>query len=315
VINKFRGDKRLLDPGLDFLTRRTGVPVVGVLPYLPALRIADEDSLSLDSRRGRRAGPGDIDIAVVRLPRISNYDDFVPLEHEPGLVVRFVEHARDLGVPDLVVLPGSKSTVADLGWLRHSGLANQIHARVARGEPVLGICGGYQMLGEAIEDPQGLESAEPSTPGLGILPVRTHFEAPKVTTQVRVRRASPNFLTEWLPAGAELRGYEIHMGRMEMLHEGRPIFEIVEQDGSEVLAAEGAIAGAGVVAGTLLHGIFDHDGVRASLLAFLRRRRGLPPAPMTTAPPRDHEYDRVAAALREHIDIAVVRRIAGLPPP
>jgi adenosylcobyric acid synthase len=316
VINKFRGDKRLLAPGLELLTKRTGVPMVGVLPYLPALRIADEDSLSLESRRGRRARPGDIDIAVVRLPRISNYDDFVPLEHEPGVVVRFVEHARELEVADLVILPGSKSTVSDLGWLRHSGIADQIHARVRGGEPVLGICGGYQMMGETIEDPQGLESTELSTPGLSILPVRTRFEAPKVTAQVRARCARPSFLTEGLPAGTELRGYEIHMGRMEPLHQDpRPAFEIIEQNGRQILAREGTVTSDGVAAGTLLHGIFDNDGVRASLLAFLRRRRGLPPAPPATAPSRDHEYDRVAAALREHIDVATVRQIAGLPPP
>jgi adenosylcobyric acid synthase len=315
VINKFRGDERLLAPGLELLTERTGIPVVGVVPYLPALRIADEDSLSLESRRGRRAGAGDLDIAVVRLPRISNHDDFVPLEHEPGVVVRFVEHPHELEVADLVILPGSKSTVADLAWLRHSGMAARIHSRVRRGEPVLGICGGYQMMGQTIEDPQGLESPEPCTRGLCLLPVRTHFEAPKVTAQVRARPASPTFLTEGLPVGAELRGYEIHMGRMEALAEAaRPIFEIIDQNGREVRAAEGTMAGDGPVAGTLLHGLFDNDGLRASLLAFLRRRRDLPPAPLATSPSRDDEYDRVAAAVREHVDVASIRRIAGLPP-
>jgi adenosylcobyric acid synthase len=314
LINKFRGDIRLLNPGLEFLTRRTGVPVVGVLPYLPALRIADEDSLSLDSRRGRRAGPDDLDIAVVRLPRISNYDDFVSLEHEPGVVVRFVEHGRELESADLVILPGSKSTVADLGWLRRWGIADQIQARAARHQPVLGICGGYQMMGQTIEDPQGIESAQLSTQGLSILPVRTRFEAPKVTAQVLARCASSSFLTEALPAGAELRGYEIHMGRIEMLAKpAPPVFEITERNGVAVCVAEGAVASDGVVAGTLLHGLFDNDGVRASLLAFLRRRRGLPMTELSMLPSRDHEYDRLAAALREHIDIATVRQIAGLP--
>jgi adenosylcobyric acid synthase len=316
VINKFRGDLGLLSPGLDFLTRRTGVPVVGVLPYLPALCIADEDSLALDSRRGRRAGPDDLHIAVVRVPRISNHDDFVPLEHEPGVVVRFVEQARELEGADLVILPGSKSTVADLEWLRRSGIAEHIQARAARREPVLGICGGYQMMGATIEDPQGIEATQPSTPGLDVLPIRTRFEAPKVTAQVRARSASASFLTEALAAGAELRGYEIHMGRIDMLAGAtRPAFEVFEQNGNQVRVTEGVVASDGAIVGTLLHGIFENDGVRASLLGFLRRRRGLPAATLSPLPSRDHEYDRLAAALREHVDIAAVRRIAGLPPP
>jgi len=314
LVNKFRGDPELLRPGLEFLTNRTGVPVVGVLPFLPRVRGADEDSLSLESRRGRRASPGELDIAVVRLPRISNYDDVVPLEHEPGVVVRFVEHPRELDGADLVVLPGSKSTVSDLDWLRRSGLVDQIEARAARKEPILAICGGYQMLGESIEDPTAIESPQPSTPGLGLLPLRTRFEAPKITAQVRARCASPTFLTDQLDVGAEVRGYEIHMGRVEATAEaGRPIFEITERNGTRARAPEGCIARDGAVVGTLLHGLFENEGVRASLLAHLRRRRGLPALPPSPVPSRDQEYDRLAAALREHVDVTAIRRIAGLP--
>jgi adenosylcobyric acid synthase len=314
LINKFRGDVELLRPGLDFLTRRTGVPVLGVLPFLPRVRIADEDSLSLESRRGRRAGPDDLDIAVVRLPRISNYDDFVPLEHEPGVVVRFVERPRELEGADLVIVPGSKSTVSDLDWLRGSGLAEQIEARVARREPVLGICGGYQMLGESTEDPAGLESPQPFTLGLGLLPIRTRYEAPKITAQVRARCAGPTFLTDQLEAGTEVHGYEIHMGRVELLPAaGRPVFEVTERNGTLAHATDGCVAGEGAVLGTLLHGLFENEGVRTSLLTHLRRRRGLPAPAPSPLPSRDQEYDRLAGALREHVDVAAIRRIAGLP--
>jgi adenosylcobyric acid synthase len=314
LINKFRGDVRLLDPGLEFLTRRTGVPVVGVVPYLPSLRIADEDSMSLDSRRGRRAGPDDLDIAVVRLPRISNYDDFVPLEHEPGVVVRFVEHPGELNGADLVVLPGSKSTVSDLAWLRRSGMAECLRLRVEQHQPLLGVCGGYQMMGATIEDPHGLESPEPSTPGLALLPIRTRFEAPKVTARVRARCGASTFLTQAVPAGADIHGYEIHMGRIEPLAErGHPVFELLEQNNRPVAATEGAAAGDGLVVGTLLHGLFENDGVRASLLGFLRQRRGLPAPPPSPFSSREHEYDRLAGALRDHLDLATVRRLAGLP--
>jgi adenosylcobyric acid synthase len=318
VVNKFRGDLGLLRPGLDFLTRRTGVPVVGVVPYLPALRIADEDSLGLESRRGRRrAGPDEVEIAIVRLPRLSNYDDFVPLEHEPGVVVRFVENARELEGADLVVLPGSKSTVADLAWLRSARLADAIVARVARGEPVLGICGGFQMMGRTIEDPGRVESAEVHTNGLGLLPVRTRFEAPKITAQVQAQAAARTFLTEALPAGATLAGYEIHMGRVEPAAEGCPrVFALVARNGEPASdpssALDGAVAHQGLAVGTLLHGIFDDGRVRASLLGFLRRRRGITDVGPAAIPSKDAEYDRLAAALREHLDPEALRRAAGL---
>jgi adenosylcobyric acid synthase len=288
--------------------------VVGVLPYLQSLRLADEDSLSLEARHGRRQpGPDELDIAVVRLPRISNYDDFGPLEHEEGVVVRFVEHPRQLEGADLVVLPGSKSTVSDLGWLRERGLAEAILTRARRSEPILGICGGYQMMGRTVEDPHGLESKQISTEGLGLLPVRTRFEAPKVTADVRARAATGSFLTEALPAGTELRGYEIHMGRVEPLETtSPPIFQVIRRNAEPCLSPEGVTAQAGAAAGTLLHGLFENDGVRASLLGFLRQRRGLPQRPPRPLPSRDEDYDRLAAMLREHLDLRTLRGIAGL---
>ncbi len=314
LINKFRGDPSLLTSGLDFLAARTGVPVLGVLPYLRGLRIADEDSVSLDHRRHRgRAGRDELEIAVVRLPRISNYDDVQPLEHEPGLVVRFVDNPRDLAGADLVVLPGSKSTATDLSWLRQAGLADAVVERAGRGELVLGLCGGCEMLGAEILDPEGVESNVRATPGLGLLPLTTRFARSKVTAQVVARPAEASFLTAGLAPAAHLRGYEIHMGRVERTPDARPAFDLVARNGEPAAEPDGAVSPDGAVVGTMLHGIFEDDAVRAALLCELRRRRGLPePVAPIPRPPRDTEYDRLAAMLREHVDLAALRRIAGL---
>ena len=316
VINKFRGDVSLLRSGLDFLTTRTGVPVVGVVPYLQHLRLPDEDSLSLESRRGRRrAGPEDLDIAVVRLPRIANYDDLGPLEHEAHVVVRFVEQPDELSGADLVILPGSKSTVSDLAWLRRAGFAEALRDRIGRREPLLGICGGCQMMGQIIEDPEGIESTSPVTEGLGILPIRTRYQRPKITAQVRARPLATTFLTRSVSASAELSSYEIHMGRIAAVDpRTSSVFQIVERNRAacEPGVEDGFAAHGGLALGTLLHGLFENEGVRQSLLDFLRDRRGLPPLPLAPLPPRDAEYDRLADSLRQHLDMGALRRLAGI---
>ncbi len=315
LINKFRGDRALLDPGLEFLTRRTGVPVLGVLPYLPALRIADEDSLSLDHRRLRRvAAAGELDVAVVRLPRIANFDDFDPLDQEPGVALRFVETADSLAGADLVIVPGSKSTAADLAWLRRSGMAEAITARARRGQPVLGICGGCQMLGVSIEDPDAVESPEPTVSGLGLLPIRTRFRRDKVTAQVKAHPATACFLSEGLAPTTELRGYEIHMGLVEPAAGGRRYpFDIVERNARALEIPDGAVSAEGRVVGTMIHGLFENDRLRAAMLLALRRARGLPePAATPGRPDKQSEYDRLATAFREHVDLPMLERIAGL---
>jgi adenosylcobyric acid synthase len=312
VINKFRGDRALLQPGLRFLEERTAVPVLGVLPFLPALRLAEEDSLGLDERMGRRrAGPGELEIAVVRLPRISNYDDFAPLEHEPGVVVRFVDRPGELAAADLVILPGSKTTVADLEWLRQAGLAEALQARAAGGGPILGVCGGCQMLGEEILDPEGVEPAAPCSAGLALLPVRTRFARPKVTAQVRVRVATPSFLGHGLPVDDAVAGYEIHMGRLEPTgSRAAAAFTVIERNGEATREPDGATSESGMVVGTLVHGLFEDRRLRAGMLAWLRLRRGLPPG--DARPETGDEYDRLAATVREHLDQPLLMRLAGL---
>ena len=309
LVNKFRGDVRLLEPGLRFLEDRTHVPVLGVLPYVKQLRVADEDSVSLEERRGRRrAAANQIDIAVVRLPRISNYDDFQPLEHEPDVVVRFVEHADALEGADLVILPGTKATMADLEWLHAGGFAEAIAARTSRGEPVLGICGGCQMLGESIADPHGVESPQSYARGLGLLAFHTQFGVEKRTCQVRARSARTSFLSA--PADhEELFGYEIHMGRLERHTHASASFRILARNGTDVHELDGDVSDDGSVVGTMIHGLFENASVRRTLLTHLRRAKGLPPPPPASAAPAMDEYDRLADVVRHHVNMDLLEKL------
>jgi adenosylcobyric acid synthase len=319
VINKFRGDVALLEPGLRMLTERTAVPVLGVVPYVHHLRIADEDSVSLDDRsRRRRPPPGDLDIAVVRLPRISNHDDVEPLEHEPGVTVRIVDHPADLAGADLVILPGSKNTTSDLAWLRATGLADAIAARGRAAEPILGVCGGCQMLGESIDDPHGVESAAGRVEGLGLLPLATVYARDKRTAQVRARIAGASFLTAGAPPGPPtdevVTGYEIHMGRVEPTRSCPRTFAIASRNAIAADSLDGAIGGGGQIVGTMIHGLFENDGVRAATLANLRARRGLPTPRARPIPTRRAEYDRLADAVAAGLDRDLLWQLAGVAP-
>lgn len=316
VINKFRGDTSLLTPAIDFLTARTGIPVAGVIPYLHHLRIADEDSVALDDRREDPA-PAAVDVAVIRLPRISNFDDFDPLAAEPGVRVRYVSRPGDLGSPDLVVLPGSKSTAADLRWLRETGLARAVTERAAAGTAVLGICGGFQMLGAAIRDPLRVESDQEEAPGLGLLPVVTTFAPEKATHRVRARVEADRGLLAGA-AGLEIEGYEIHMGRTE--HEGPPALRILSRSGRPAEVPDGALDGGGWIWGTYVHGLFASDALRRRVLANLAARKGaaLPEGLVTLD--RDAEYDRLAAHVRASLDMDLIYALLeeqgapGVPP-
>ena len=205
LINKFRGDVEILRPGLAMLEEKTQLPVLGVVPYLK-VDIEDEDSLSTRLDAGKTVHP--LDAAILRLPHISNFTDFMPLEQHPLLGVRYVQNTRQLGTPDLIILPGTKNTVDDLLWLRQCGLETALLKLAAKGTPVLGVCGGYQMLGQTLADPEGTESGRPQTlRGLGLLPTQTTFTAEKRRTQSQATVTAEPF------AGAHLTGYEIHTGR------------------------------------------------------------------------------------------------------
>ena len=311
LINKFRGEVELLKPGLDFLRERFGVPVLGVVPWIERLRIADEDSVGLQSRIARPLSASEIYLAVIKLPAISNYDDFLALEHEAGVHVRFVDRAEDLAGADLVIIPGTKSTVTDLIWMRREGFASEILARAQRGDRVLGICGGCQMLGETIEDPYRVESGEARMDGLGLLPLRTRFAKEKITARVLARPQTAWFL-EGKSAG-EIGGYEIHMGIAERTDASQSAFTIISRGGVRTDHPDGAISSDGNVVGTMIHGLFENASLRTALLNHLCARKGI--ARLDGSPQvadREAEYDRLARAVRDSIDMPALRRIIGI---
>ena len=306
VINKFRGDASLLGPGFAMLEQQTGIPTLGVLPYRDDFGLPEEDSLGLPARE--TTGPVDLDIAVLRFPHLANFDDFDPLAREAGVRVRYVETAASLGQPDLIVLPGTKTTVADLAWLRAQGLDRAIAASRAGGTPVLGICGGFQMLGRTVCDPQHVESDVEMVPGLGLLPVSTVFERTKATHQVAGQVASAHGVMA-RAGSAIVRGYEIHMGRTEV---ERAAFVFHERDGRPVSAVDGMIDDEGLTVGTYVHGLFAETAFRRAVLAELAARRGVTLRLGAAPPSADAAFDALAAFVRQHLDVANFKKMAGL---
>jgi adenosylcobyric acid synthase len=305
IINKFRGDVTLLEPALDFLKERTGKPVLGVVPYFRDIRIAQEDSVYLDERVSN-VPTGDLEIAVIRLRHISNYDDFDPLE-EAGCTVNYVTRRSELGNPHLIILPGTKSTIADLAYLRRSGLAASILARAKAGTPLVGICGGYQMLGQKILDPQGVESRDTEVAGLGLLDITTEFTPDKATTQVRARVLSDNGLLAGTK-GRELTGYEIHMGRTRS-QEPSGAFQVIETPQGAADYTDGVINSSGMILGTYMHGIFHNDSFRQTFLNTLRDYWGLAEGKGETVINKDREYDKLAELVRGSLNMPEIYRI------
>jgi adenosylcobyric acid synthase len=305
IINKFRGDVTLLQSAIDFLEKRTGKTVLGMVPYFRDIRIAQEDSVYLDERR-ENSTQGDLDIAVIRLPHISNYDDFDPLE-DAGGSVHFITQRFELGNAHLIILPGTKSTVADLNYLRQSGLANMILSKAKTGTPVVGICGGYQMLGKKIIDPHKVESSEIETPGLGLLDVITEFSPEKSTRQVRARVISDLGLLSGTQ-GQEIIGYEIHMGQTRS-EEKADAFQIVATPQGPANYVDGVLNARGTILGTYIHGLFHNDDFRRTFLNNLRRYQGLPENAGNTIMAKEKEYDKPADLVRHSLDIPEIYRI------
>lgn len=288
LINKFRGDERILAPGLDQLHALTGRPVLGVLPWLDGLWLDVEDSLALEAPRPEAAAPAGADtleVAVVRLRWMSNFTDVDALTCEPGVSVRFTRSAADVERADLVLVPGTKATVEDLQRLRESGLADALTRRAGAGDPILAVCGGYQMLGEAIED--DVESRRGTVPGLGLLPVRTRFEADKLLR--RVRGTVP-----WA-GGVPASGYEIRHGH-PLRGSGEPLID----DGTP--RGEGIAAGA--ILGTSWHGLLEGDAVRRALLRWVAQRRGRrwQAGSEPFAAVRERHLDRLGDLIAQHAD-------------
>ena len=285
VINKFRGDASILAPGLDQLYGLVKVPCAGVVPYM-RLEIDDEDSLSERLTAGERK---EIDIAVISLPRVSNFTDFSPFSRFPGVSLRYVRTPAQLGDPDLIILPGTKSTLSDLAWMRQNGLEALVLKAAHRGVPVFGICGGLQMLGRTLSDPAGAEGGGQMA-GLGLLPLDTVFSPEKTRARTSGVFAGLTGVFAGLN-GLAFKGYEIHMGQSGLA---------------------GPVAESGNVYGSYIHGLFDENGVAEAVVAALYERRGLPFDPGAGFDRRaykESQYDKLAKTVREALDMDLIYKI------
>jgi adenosylcobyric acid synthase len=307
IINKFRGDAALFEEGVAIIEARTKRPVLGVTPYLTDLVLPEEDSVALGKKRGDGSWSedGSLRIGVVRLPHISNYTDFDPLEQEPGVHLRYLEQRDSLAGLDLLILPGTKNTISDLLYLKETGLFGQIQTYAREGGRVVGICGGYQILGQEVRDPLGVEGDPRMEVGLGLLPLITTMAGAKTTTQVEARSADRT-------AYGVLSAYEIHMGVTEPQGEGQPAFEIISRNHEPLQVADGWVSPDRRVWGTYLHGLYDNDGFRRAFLQELREERQVSPmasAEMSYKNFQEAQLDRLADLLRRHLDMAHIKRM------
>jgi adenosylcobyric acid synthase len=310
VINRFRGEAALLQPGIEAIETRTGVPVLGVVPWLD-LKLPEEDSVAL-GRKGSLPRPGALRIGVVRLPRIANYTDFDPLEAEPGVELSYLAEPQEVAGCDLLILPGTKSTIPDLEFLRASGFIRAIHDFHAAGGRVVGICGGYQMLGRLIADPDQVESDRPEAEGLGLLDVETVLAPLKQTHQVE-GVLLPAAEAAGLNGLERICGYEIHMGETTLGSLARPLLQLTRRSGRGVSLEDGAVSPDGRVWGSYLHGFFDDAATRCALLASLQGKQASASPPAARAPSLEGELDRLADHLEKHLDLAAL--FARLVPP
>ncbi|MCQ4636370.1 cobyric acid synthase [Anaerovorax odorimutans] len=302
IINKFRGDLSILEPGLCQLTDMIHKPVTGVIPYMN-LDIDDEDSLS--ERFSKKNTAGLVDLAVIRLPRISNFTDFNPLESMASVTVRYVDHAADLGDPDMILLPGTKNTMEDLLWMRQNGLEASVLKHAAKGKPVFGICGGYQMLGRTLKDPHGTEHGGQMA-GMGLLPGETIFEKEKTRTRVTGTFDKVEGVFSGL-SGIKFEGYEIHMGTTTL--EGGNILSHIAEEGMDA-KADGLSCGN--IYGSYVHGIFDCGDVAGTIVSSLLRAKGISGeqvAGVDMAAYKERQYDLLAEGIRKNMDMDMIYRI------
>ncbi len=325
LINKFRGESSILDAGLTFLEERTCVPVLGVLPFVFGLPVDEEDAVNIgcnpfpqekcisdanildasiadanileaNIKNYGIIDAGVLDIGVIHLPHIANATDFAPLAQEPDVSVRYIAAAGTFGVPDVVIIPGTKSTMADFEWMRTQGLAEKVVRHASKGGWLIGICGGYQMLGLELRDPEAVESKHGAISGLGILPVVTNFKTGKDLTQVEAVCMMSSL------EGAQVRGYEIHQGRTCADGKVASAFRLVRRFGQVINDFEGASLGPRLF-GTYLHGLFDHGGFRRAYINAVRVSKGLNPLPGHAYDARPKNFDQLADWLLDSVDI------------
>ncbi len=296
IVNKFRGEIDLFYDGVEILEEKGGVPVVGIVPYVHH-HIPEEDAVAIETQNFVPSSEGDIDIVVIRLPRISNFDDFDPLNNEPNVGVRYIDSPNEIREASAIILPGTKSTIADLKFLIDTGLFTAIQKFKENGGAVIGICGGYQILGNSISDPESVESSSFIMKGLGLLPIETIFQKEKATHQAKASLISNE---NWLGdvGDSHLTGYEIHMGTSQLI-ESSPWLSIGERSGNTVSVKDGAISEDGKVWGCYLHGLFENHHFRHAWLRSLgwQEKQGNKTDPFFTS------LDEVADAMEEALDI------------
>ena len=321
IINKFRGDVSLLRPGVEMIAERIRIPCAGVVPWLPSIGLDEEDSVALEDRRTVQrawgARPTGMDrplrTGVIALPYMANFTDFDELAAEPSVALAFLEDPSAVRDADLLILPGSKQTLDDLAWLRQQGWEPEIRDFVGRAG-VLGICGGMQMMGRAIEDPEGAESrgVARSAPGFGLLPIKTVLQTEKVTRTARGRLATGALFGERLQMPC-FRGYEIHMGET-VYAEGTEIFAELQRGADSECVRDGAIAEDGRAFGTYVHGLFHDDAFRHAFIAAARTACGLTPIQtraFVTAE-RERSIDRLAEHVRQSLDMDLIHDCLGI---
>ena len=302
IINKFRGDKRLLMPGLRFLEKHTGIKVLGVLPYYKDIKIPEEDCLPEEERRSRNTKVKKIRISVVRLPHMSNFDDFDALEKECDVSLRYVDNAADLDNADVIILPGTKNSIEDLRLIRKAGFAKKILSILAKKKKVriIGICGGYQIMGEKISDKHHIETKNKSIKGLGILPVNTELRKEKTLSQVKA---------EDFVYGCKITGYEIHHGMTKVLKKAKPMFMRTHFMNKKVKRNDGVNIEDGRCWGSYIHGIFNHDQFRWNFLSEIRKQKGWPPITRNVRHDVDGEINKLSDLFRKNIDMKQLHKI------
>jgi adenosylcobyric acid synthase len=312
IINKFRGDISLFRTGIDFLQERTGVPVLGVIPYIHDHGIAEEDSVSLDDWHDKGGKEAPVQIAVIQLPRISNFTDLDPFLGLPDTRVRLVKKGEAIGEADIIIIPGTKNTILDLLYLQEQGYEQEIRYLADQGKYIAGLCGGYQMMGEKLLDPWGSEAGVGDQAGLGLLPLTTCYREDKTTHEVSgTVKAKLGF---WKGiSGQPVRGYEIHSGQAETDNE-HGLVEIIRRSGSPVKIVDGLVAGNGKIFGTHLHGFFNNPHILLALINTVRHEKGMAPLMEENLPVirREQYYDRLAQTVRDALDMERIYGIMGL---
>ena len=312
IINKFRGDPSLLTDGLTWLEERTGIPVAGLVHHYRDIHIPEEDSVALDDAP-LAAVESVLDVVVIQLPHIANFDDFDPLARHSGVNLKYVDSPAQLGRPDLVIIPGTKTTIPDLAWMNERGLSEAIKELHGNGTAVVGICGGYQMLGTKVSDPDRIESSLAELDGLGLLSLTTVFEGTKETHRITGKVVAATGLLAGA-SGMPVIGYEIHMGRT--VGEGfSPPFRIEDRADIPVTdadALEGALGSSGSVMGTYIHGLFHNGALRSAMLGELARRKGVTLPDTASEIDVDREFDKLADWVRSSVDMDLIYRVSGL---